>query len=1038
MNLPDLSIKRPVFILCVFFITLVLGYFSLKTLSVDLFPNINFPIIAVSTVYPGAGPNEIETLVSKPIEDGISALSGMKSLSSISKEGISTVVAEFNLEVDIKHAEQQIRDRIAGIRAKLPTEIKDPVIQSFDPADQAVVVLSLAAPLAPAQLYDLADQEIRPLFEEINNVGQVAVLGGRKREIQVLLDRNKLIPRVISATQVANQIAAAGRNIPAGKSKSQGTEADVRTLGEFQSIKDIQSVLVNFYANENPVRISDVAEVRDTLEEEKTKTYVNGKQALTLSIYRKSGSNTIAVVDSIKKRVATINKTFKTRIPGFQMEVVQDTARYIRANVDDVSESIGIGIMLTIIVVFLFLGSARSTFITSIALPNSLLGAFVLMSVAGFSINIMTLLALSLAVGLLIDDAIVVRENIFRHIEMGKSPREAASVGTKEVTLAVIATTLTVIAVFGPVAFLSGIVGQFFKEFGLTVCFAMIISLLDALTMGPMLSAYFAAKHERTHEKPAKQGRLRAWFGRFNGFQDAFQTRYVKIIHFALEHPKRILFGAFLIFVFSFFALGTVPKTFLPTSDNGEFSVNMDMRPGTDLTTMHRVAAQVDESVRKHSEVSLTVLTVGTQNGEANQASVFVKLIPYKKRKLNTSQFKEILRKELTQYKQAHIKVQDIAMVGGASEQPFNVNLYGTDLAQLEKVANQLLARVKNNPNLKDVDISYRPGKPEFRVIPNKYLSQQYGISTTMLGQELRTQIEGATPAVFRENGKEYDIRVRLRDEQKNIKENFENTYIPNINGRLVRLANFAQKVETEGPSTIYRKDRGRYVLLSAALAPDGQGMAQAMTDVKTLLTSGEIKIPEGVHYEFVGQAESFKELGQNMMIAAALAVLFIYMVLASLYESFVTPLTIMLVLPLAACGASYALAITRASFDLFSMIGSIMLLGISTKNSILLVDYINQNLAKGQEIKAAIIDAGKTRLRPIIMTTMALICGMLPIAIGLNEASRQRTSMGIAIIGGLITSTILTLVVVPAAYIFIEKFRKRCQNFFGKFIHLD
>ena len=1022
MTLADLSIRRPIFITCLFLGVLLLGGYSIKKLGVDLFPNIIFPVVSINTIYPGAGPNEVETLISKPIEDSLSTLSGIKTVRSVNKEGISTITAEFTLESDIKYAEQQIRDRIASVRSKLPNDAQEPVVRTIDPADQPIAVLALSSNLSPTQLYELADHEIRPMIEQVQNVGFVDVLGGRKREIDVLLDRDKLNAKQLSASQVAMQIAAAGKNIPAGKARSSDKESDVRTLGQFESLKDIGSTLVNFYANENPVQVADVAEVKDSLEDEKSRTYVNGESALTLNVYRRSGANTLSVVTAIKERVAQIKAERLHEGNAFDLSLVRDGGRPIQANLDDVIESIIIGILLTIFVVYLFLGSVRSTIITGIAIPNSLLGAFILMHAAGFTINVMTLLAMSLAVGLLIDDAIVVRENIFRHVEMGKFPRAAASIGSKEVNKAVVATTLTVVAVFGSVAFLSGIVGQFFKEFGLTICFAMLISFLDAVTMAPMLSAYFAGDPH-----PIRKNKITQFFGRvveaFSRFQDQMEVLYMKALRFSLAKPLTILGSAALIFILSLGAILTVPKTFIPPADNGEFMITLEGAPGTALDTMGKLGSTIDQTVRAHPEVKTTVLTIGGQGVESNEASIFVQLVPRSERKMNTSQFKEIIRSEI-HTAETHPRVEDIGLLYGGTDVPFSLNVTGTHLKEIETVSTALFDKIKNHPDLKDVDLSYRAGKPEFRVVLDKTRGEQLGVSTNQLGQELRTQIQGATPAVYRENGQEYTIRVRLKEDQRNLKENFEKTLVPNINNRLIKLADVAKAEETEGPSTIFRQDRGRYIQITAGLNPQGRGISQAMTDVQKIFKDGEVPLPPGVRYQFVGQAESFQELGENMIIAAVLAVIFIFLVLSSLYESFITPLAIMLVLPLAACGAFYALALTRSSFDLFSMIGCIMLLGIATKNSILLVDYINQAIRKGKSREEAILEAGKTRLRPIVMTSIALIAGMLPVAVGLNEASRQRTSMGISAIGGLISSTLLTLVVVPAAYSYIDRFR--------------
>jgi HAE1 family hydrophobic/amphiphilic exporter-1 len=653
------------------------------------------------------------------------------------------------------------------------------------------------------------------------------------------------------------------------------------------------------------------------------------------------------------------------------------------------------------------------------------------MALAGFTINIMTLLALSLAVGLLVDDAIVVRENIFRHIEMGKSSAKASVDGTTEVGLAVIATTLTVIAVFGPICFLQGVVGQFFKEFGLTICFAMMISLFDALTIAPMLSAYFAGGAHNL-QAPTKNP-LRKAVQAFDRFQTRLEDAYVVLIRGVMKHPLKTLALALGIFIGSIMITKYIPKTFLPANDAGEFSVGLDLPPGTSLSAMAEVAAKVDAKVRENKEIATTLLTVGNKDGAANVADIFVQLVPAKERKkVNTTIVKDRLREQLQPFAFANPIVKDNDMVGGGMR-PFTMNISGPDLEQLEKYSAEVYKWLRNHPGLKDVDMSYRPGKPEFQVEVDQTRAKILGISTSLLGLELRTLVEGATPAIFRENGREYDVRVRLQEDQRDLKKRFDSTYIPNINMSLVRLAGVAKGTQTTGPATINRQDRQRYIAVMGDITPGGVGIGGVMQDIEKAFKSGELKLPEGVGYRFVGQAENFQELIFNMLMAAALGILFIYLVLSSLYESFITPFTIMSVLPLAMCGAFYALWITRASLDLFSMIGCIMLLGVATKNSILLVDYTVQKMDEGLPRDEAILEAGRTRLRPILMTTVALIAGMLPLAIGLNEASRQRTSMGIAVIGGLISSTLLTLIVVPAVYSYIDRLRLFTNRIFHK-----
>ena len=1021
MSLADISIRRPTFITCIIIVMLAVGMLCMSRLGVDLFPDVTFPVVTVTTAYPGAGPAEIETLISKPLEDEVSTLAGIKRLTSVNSEGFNQLIAEFSLETDIKYAEQQIRDRVGATKSKLPLDVKEPVIRRIDPSDQPIVILSLTATeLADSKLFDIADDVIRPKLEQVNQVGLVDVIGGRKREIHIALDRTKLKSREISVSSIFNRLAGAGENIPNGKIDFGKQEISFRTLGEFKSLNDIQHTIINFFGSDVPTTVGDVGKIVDTVEDEKTRAYMNGKKSLFVYVYRQSGANTIAVVDAIKKRITSLNSELERQAGKPKLNIVRDGSVWIRANVDDVKESILIGVALAVIVVFFFLGNGRSTIITGLALPNSLIGAFILMALAGFTINIMTLLALSLSVGLLIDDAIVVRENIFRHIEMGKSPEEAARTGTAEVRLAVIATTLTVIAVFGPVAFLKGVVGQFFRQFGLTICFAMAISLFDALTIAPMLSAYFAgATHPPTHG---------IWYNTvgvltrgFDHFQTSLEEIYERVLKFTLRRPLLVLFSSFLIFLGSCSVVKYVPKTFLPPQDAGEFSLGLDLPPGTNLEQMNEVANEVDTILRKNPEVAVSALSIGGKNGKTEVADFYVRLVPARDRKLNTIAFKQKVRDQLKSFSYANPQVKDYDAVNGG-QRPFNVNLIGLNQKELEDVATKAFEFMRKHPGLKDVDMNLRPGKPELQVELNPTQAKALGISTQALGQELRAQIEGLTPAKFREMGREYDIRIRLQDDQRDLKEGFARTYVPNINYNLIRLSDVAKAIETKGPATINRQDRGRFITISGDITP-GAGMGEIMSDVSKYFDQ-DAKLPLGMRYSFTGQAENFQELAQSMLVAMGFGILFIFLVLASLYESFVTPLTIMLALPLALCGSFVALYMTHESLNIFSMIGTIMLLGVATKNSILLVDYAHQLIHEGKDRTAAIIQAGKTRLRPILMTTMALIAGTLPVALGLNEASRQRTSMGIAIIGGLISSTLLTLIVVPAAFSYIDRFR--------------
>jgi HAE1 family hydrophobic/amphiphilic exporter-1 len=1013
MSIASISIKRPVFITCVIIIMLVLGYISMKRLSVELFPDVSPPVISVITAYPGTGPAEIETLVTKPLEDSVSTIAGVKRVTSASLEGVSQVICEFYMDQDIKQAEQRIRDKVSQAKVKFPLGVKEPIVQAFDLGDQPIMTIGLQGNMNAADLFDIADQQIKPRLQQLRDVGSVTILGGRKREVQVLLDRDTLRERGFSARYVAGRLTESGANIPAGKVNEGDEEAVFRSRGEFHSLDEISDTVLSLFGNDNPTKIRDVGKVIDTLEDEKNRVYVNGESAIIIQVFKQSKTNSVAIAKRVRDEMPKLEASLKSKGADAKLALIRDGSREIDLNILDVNESIFLGILLTIIVVFLFLGNFRSTLITGLALPNSLLGSFILMQAFGLSINIVTLLALSLVVGLLIDDAIVVRENIFRYIENGKSPKEAALSGTAEVTLAVVATTLVVMSVFGPIALTQGLVGRILANFGLTICFAMAISLFDALTIAPMLSAYFAGN---VHAEKSKVWRytLGAVVSAFDRMQGWLESVYEQLIRIVVRFPVTTVVINLVICFACFSTVGSISKTFIPAQDSGEFTVTIEMPQGTNLGRTDTVAQEIDKLIRSYQEVDTVSLTVGGRNGESHKGDFYVRLKPPKQRQRGLIAVKEDLREKLLPFAYAKPKVQEFDFSGGGQGRPVMLNLLSNDTEELAKYTEKLLAHLKQDSRLKDLDSSYREGKKEFSFELNSEKAQIVGMNTALLGQELRAQVQGIPATVYRKGGYEYDVRVLMKPEQRNLHKDFNDIYVMNLNNRLVKLASVSSMTETRAQASIDRQNRSRYIQISAGLDPKA-GIGDVVADLDKLLTKGDLKLPPGTTYALIGQSENFAELAESMVFVLLLGITFIYLVLSSLYESFITPFTIILTLPLALCGAFVALYMTNQSINLFSGLGMLMLLGVSCKNSILLVDFTNQKRSEGVPLKDAIIAAGKTRLRPILMTSIALIAGTIPIAIGLNEASNQRVSMGIGIIGGVISSTILSLIVVPA-----------------------
>nr|WP_017851309.1 efflux RND transporter permease subunit [Leptospira interrogans] len=1038
---------------------LLTGWVAMGRMGVDLFPDVNIPVVSVATIYPGAGPEEIEELISKPLEEELSSISGLKKISSRNQEGVSVVFGEFTLDTDIKYAEQQFRDKVGLVKPKLPTGIKEPKVVRFDPADQPIVRLALFADLDQAKLYDLAKETVKARLEQVQGVGSVKLIGGTRREIQIELDRNKLISYQMPTVVIANRLKTAGLNVPVGKFESGSKETSYRTLGRYESLSQIENTIVSFSGEVgNAVLIKQLGTVRDGTEDEETIGYLwasqgegieekvsfltkignffkgkkensatavkETKPALFIDVYKQSGANTVSVADEVLKRIGKLNEGIQNLEGKPKIRLIRDGSKWIRYNVEDVTEAIVIGILLAVITVYFFLGNFRSTVITGLALPNSMLGAFVLMWTMGFTINVMTLLALSLAVGLLVDDAIVVRENIFRKLEEGKGVMEAAETGTTEVTLAVIGTSLTVIAVFLPVGFLSGIVGQFFKQFGLTVVFAMLISLFDGLAVAPMLSAYFAGKIDH-NAKPNKAVEL------FDRFQTWLERQYGKVMKVALKRPGIVLLLSLGIFILSILSLKLVKSTFLPANDQGEFLVTLDLPPGTSLNGTKQVADQVLEVLKKIPEMEMIAVTIGKPDGgEPNAGTLAITLVDSKKRKLTTTQVKDQIRELLKPFEYARPAVSDYSAVGGGIQYPFQLVIKGENLGEMEAYSKKVLTKLKSLSDLADLDTDYRAGKPEYQIHLDNMKMQLVGVLPGVAGSELRYQIAGDEVSKFYDRGIEYVVKMRLRPDQRNLRMAYAQTKVPNIANKLIPLSAISVGKETAGPSRINRIDRARTIVINANLAPGGA--VQDATRIADEILRKELPPPPGIRYNFQGQSEDFKELLANIVLAFGLALVFIYLVLASLYESFITPVTILFAIPPAISGAFFALALTREMLNLFSMIGLILLMGLVAKNSILLVDYAMQAIReKGMSRNDAIYEAGLVRLRPILMTSLAMIMGTVPIALGFGEAAKSRTAMGIAIIGGLILSTVVTLVVVPSIFGFIDRFREWIESKF-------
>jgi hydrophobic/amphiphilic exporter-1 (mainly G- bacteria), HAE1 family len=1018
MWISDVSIKRPVFATMFILSFMVLGIVSMTRLGIDLFPDVSFPFVNISVVYPGASPEEVETLVTRPIEDAVAGINGVKRVESRSTEGFSRVGLELRLEVDAQNAAAEVREKVAAIRDRLPEEIEDPTIVRFDVAALPIMTFAVGSAQRSDMTRRQVEDDLKPLLEQIDGVAAVEVNGGEIREIQVDLDPGRLEALGLPVSAVADTLAAENLDLPGGRMTRQGQSISLRTKGEFETPEEIEDVILRSDAG-STVRVRDVARVVDGFEERASTTRLDGIDAVSFSIKKQSGANTAAIAERVHATLARIAPNF----PALQIRQVHDDAEFIKENVAQVREHIIFGGIMAVLVIFLFMRDWRSTLISALALPTSVIATFFFMWIAGFTFNMMTLMALSLVIGILIDDAVVVRENIYRHMEHGSDPMTAAQRGTAEIGLAVMATTFTILAVFLPVGFMTGIVGQFFKSFALTIAFAVAMSLLVAFTLDPMLSSRFVRYIPPEERTRTRTGRL---FERWGRAYDALDRRYHRVLTVALAHPWKTLAAAALVFVASLGTMAIMNTEFVPAEDRGEFQVIVDLPPGTSFDESVATVAKIESSIQSITEVRQIFTTVGV-NGQVRSSTLRVKTLKKDERERSIGAIKADVRARLEAMPFVDALVADPEFMQGVPYQaPINVFVRGDDLEELQRVANDIENRIRQIPGAVDVKSNLESGQPEVVARVNRALAADLGFNVGSVAMQLRGMVEGIVPTKLRDGDREHDIRVRLAPEFRNDAAAILRTPVYSPNGAAVRASDVVSFAPAVGPSNIDREQRRRQAKIGLDLA-EGYALGQITAEVEKAMAG--VQMPANFEWGFAGDVELMQESAAAMGLALILAVAFIYIVLASQFESFFEPFIIMLSLPLAIVGALLLLLATGNNIGMPAMIGVVMLMGLVTKNAILLVDYTNHlRRDEGLSVKDALLKAGPVRLRPIVMTTVAMVLGMTPSAFGGGEGSEFRAPISIATIGGLITSTLLTLVVVPVAYMLLERALERIK----------
>jgi HAE1 family hydrophobic/amphiphilic exporter-1 len=1012
MFLSDLSIKQPVLATMLAVTLVVLGIYSYRELSVDLMPDVELPVLTVQTVYTGSAPETVEREVTRRIEEAMNTIPGVDHISSTSTEGLSLVIAQFNLGVSITTAQQDAQAKINAIRAEFPRDIEEPVIQRLDINAQPIVSVAVESKTADIKtLSSLAEKVLKKRLENVSGVGQVDLIGLARREVQILVDREKLKALGLTFADVAAALQRENLELPAGKLEQGTSEPLVRVAGKFRSVEEFQNLILGVRGG-RAIHLSEVARIEDGVEERRSSALINDDRALVLNVIRQSGSNTVEVADGIRAAVDQLNKELP---PHIRLRMVVDSSTFIRDSVEDVKVTLLLGGLLTVLIVFVFLNSWRSTVITGLALPISVISTFIIMRALGFTLNVLTLMGLSLAIGLLIDDAIVVRENIVRHMHAGVDHYTAAREATAEIGLAVLATSLTIVAVFVPVAFMGGIIGRFFYQFGITVGFAVLISLYVSFTIDPMLSS-------RWYDPAADPRVKRKWFarllGRFNDQVDRLREVLAAALGWSLRHRLTVVGVAVVSVVAAFALFGKLGSAFMPDADEGNFTVTYRAEPGISMERSEEIARQLAAEIRKDPGVAYTYATVGGSRGEGlNEGSIYVSLKePASSRRYYLAIMADT-RERMKRYPALKTAVSLPSM--GGTEAPIQISLRGDDLNRLKEYGRKLQALVTATRGAADVDSSDVPPRPEYRIALDRKLASDLGLDLGTVASTVRGLVAGQVVSKFEDSdGDSYDVRLRLDPGQRGRTADLDEIYLPAQLGRAqIPLSQVAHVETGAAPSSIRRFDLMREIRITANT--QGRSLGEVINEIKAGTES--LNLPPGYNILYTGEAEQMTESFGYVVQSLILAVLLIYAILASQFRSFAQPLAIMFSLPLSLVGVAGMSYLVKDTLNMMSMIGVILLMGLVTKNAILLVDFTNMQRRAGVDRFDALIEAARVRLRPILMTTLAMIFGMAPLAFELGAGAEFRAPMARAVIGGLITSTLLTLIVVPVVYTFLD-----------------
>jgi HAE1 family hydrophobic/amphiphilic exporter-1 len=1009
MFISDTAIKRPVLTIVAMLLFVVFGLVALVQLDTDEYPEIDAPVVVIAIPYPGASPDVVEREVINPIEEVISGISGVDRMTSSSLDSFANVIVEFDFSKDPRLASQEVRDKIAEIRNELPMEMEEPILTQFDPADRPIMSLTLSSPgLTGAELTRIADPDITRRLRAVSGVASVDLVGAIERELVVEIRPRDLQAAGVSVAQVVQALQSQNLASPVGRLAGQLDERTIRLKGRLDAPADFKQLVVS-QRDGRVVRLGDLADVRDSTEEPRSFALYNDESAVGIDILKSTGFSTTAVAEQIRARVADIQRTLPA---GVTLRVVTDAGVRVADSVAGVQQALMEGAALTVVVVFLFLNSWRSTIITGLALPVSVLASFVAVWAYGFTLNTMSLLGLSLSIGILIDDAIVVRENIVRHVEMGKGHYKAAFDGTDEIGLAVTATTLSIVVVFIPIAFLGGIAGQWFKPFGLTIVCSVLVSLFVSFSLDPMLSAYWPDPHLPLERRPLVSRIL----GRFNLWFDRQAERYKGVIAWALDHRLAMVFLAVSTFVAALAlpAVGLVGAGFVPEMDTSEFAIDIETPPGSNLAYTRVKAQEVSRIARMRPEVAYAYTSIGGQGDAVDEGIVFVKLKPKSERTRTQQQIVADIRSELIRLGGI---TSSISTGFDPGEKQIQLQVRGPDATELTRLAQAVAAEMRNVPGAVDVGLSTKGQKPELDVQLDRALAGSLGVSVGQVAQALRPAFAGIDVGDWIDpSGETRDVTIRLAPESRTVVADLESLplLVGGDNEQSIPLGQVARVTPSIGPARIDHLDRDRVIVVQANT--QNRALSAVVGDTMARVQQA-VTFPPGYTLSQGGETEEQQEIFTQMFVAIGVAILLMYFVLVVQFGSFLEPLSIMLSLPLSLIGVMLALLVAGESLNIMSMIGVILLVGIVAKNAILLIDFAKWSEEAGLDRREALIQAGRVRLRPILMTTFALVAGMVPVALGTGEGGDFRAPLGITVIGGVVTSTLLTLLVIPTVY---------------------